>query len=385
MIRGRDEAPETSRANEPNRDADPRRQHQTVNVPEAGRRYTIAVETDPTPIAAPEPVTLEGSRLACIFLFPFEIHSDGYSEPIKLTTKEGVEAVIYFPFENADPSEFRQELRVDAVPVPGDEVHPLGEGMLHSDLRVSPNVRGASSLANALRIDVSRGSILRSALEVGALDYEAEDLARKFIAFVRDGTRQWWVGRGREHTEDRLRHTFLTDSRGVRVSPLVSRHVAFSLLGIEQPLNPDRFQSVCRFLEQGSPVWQSWQMFYDAVYYYASGDLSRAVLAAGGAVELERDRVAQRAKVRFRGTNLLKHIHIDAKKRFGRSFRDENRTEYGHVKELWLARGDVAHGKAPLMRRNGKIRPIVDQDLKPLLEAVLQLLNWLKQLTPPRS
>ena len=382
MVRRHDETQKERREEQPRTSADPRRQHRSIDLPERGRRYTILVETDPTPVDSPEPVILEGSRLACVFLFPFEIHSVGYSEPIGLTTKEGVEAVIYYPFENVDPSELRQQLQVDVVPVPEQGVNPLGEGMLHSDLRVHPNVPAASFLANGLRIDVSRGSILRSPREVGNLDYEAEDIARKFIAFVRDWTRQWWVGRGREHTEDRLRHTFLTDSRGVRVSPLTSRHTAFSLLGIERPLDAKKFQSVCQFLEGGSPVWQSWQTFYDAVYHYASGDLSRAVLAAGSAVELERDRIAQRARVRFRGTALLRHIDVDSKRMFGRSFKEESRAEFKHVERLWLARHDVAHGKLPVIREGGETRPLTDPDMNPLLDSVLQLLLWLRQLTP---
>jgi hypothetical protein len=319
---------------------------------------------------------------AYLFQFPFDILTvpeasvTSWTVPVK-----DREVRVYWPFRgdvSAQPA--AKLMHLQNVPNLSQSILEDRKIARLEQMAISPWSQPVA-YSDALRID------FRPEANPGL----ATEVAHHFLDLTRWWTRQWWIGRGRQHMEWDLRHGFDLDEQGQPVSGISTYSKAYGGFGIERYLDAEQFGSVCVALSKGTTIPLSWSSFLDAIYFHAIQDLRRSVLEAAIACELmieERPTIIADAHglskasfvKAFAGTDLLKKLDRGLEQTIGRSFAKEQPQAFSWVKALWIARGHVAHGKAAVSAGGGKVRELTSDDQVKILDGVLHLIYWFEQI-----
>lgn len=134
-------------------------------------------------------------------------------------------------------------------------------------------------------------------------------------------------------------------------------------------------------------------LFFDGVNAVVTHDHERAIMNLAMALESCRDISfskihpaefvegrGPKLKRPFHQTDLLKHLSVHSASIFGRDFSVEQPEHWPHLRNLYLARQHVAHGKGPVFPSDDGLRIVDDESLFAMQMAAGNALTWIEQL-----
>ncbi len=314
---------------------------------------------------------------AYVFNYPFDILVRPDVTEIHTMQLRGHSVTIYPPFRSrATGLPYVESISMKTLPYRPNSTPPDFQWM-----SVAPNVTAQPDdyvlRRDSLRIDCPRD-----------LPYEfAEDVAETVIDLIRAHTSQWWMKRGRDNPRTHIRHWFEANELGERLGNIGTFAFFYGKLGFEQPINPDIWSAILADTVNEKTIALSTDTFLDGVYFHAADDLRRCLLELAISNEvllvetldkwIDRGRI-DRAKVKqvLAGNDYLLHLSR-AGKLHNRSFETERPIEFEWIKGIWIARGNLAHGKQPIAHGS---RLMTLRDGQSILGSEIELRKWLQTI-----
>jgi hypothetical protein len=160
-----------------------------------------------------------------------------------------------------------------------------------------------------------------------------------------------------------------------------------------RPLTPELWKSAFEYtlLGQAPPFY--WMIWQDAGVHRAAGRVRESSLSLALSLEVARDTLFPRfAKTRsksgvgavlsspFDGTDLLRHLSSNLKDVRGRNLQTEEPRLWMEIKDLYVARHRIAHGREAMIRSPNGARPVNDEDLLRWKNVVQECLLWMETL-----
>jgi hypothetical protein len=212
-----------------------------------------------------------------------------------------------------------------------------------------------------------------------------------FMRWLRHLSGQPWISDVDRHYPSILKRVFPIDDSGAavgEVSPFAE------LVGASFKFVTDAmWQKAFEFAATGSEVPTYSNLFFDAINAAATSDYTRAIMNLAMALESCRDmnfaRLHPAKDVEGRGpqleapsndTNLLNHLSKDAREAFKRDFSTEYPAHWPHIRNLYIARHHVAHGKKALFPSNTGLKKVDRESFAKMQLAAGQALSWMETL-----
>jgi len=319
-----------------------------------------------------------------IALFPFDILVRDAEVPPHLVSADEPTIRAYWPHWNEESrGRVLTMVRAATIPaVPGTQfflVPPL-------DLRLEVQPTQDARFANAMRLDFS---------DDAATVEQATLVVQRILRHVRVSTGQWWIGHAHHDGEGLIRAGYKIDSSGT----LASRDCVVGMevetrLGTERVLEPSAFSEACAATAVGTEPPAHWDSFHDAVYFSIHrNDLRRALLDACIACDMavlhealragraagKPERAVRRA---LSDRDLLKNLRQGLASLFGphADFSRAQPADYELIRQLWAARGLIAHGQIPTVGTGSRAQLPSRAAAAVMIEAVQRVIRQLERL-----
>lgn len=322
---------------------------------------------------------------AFLVLFPFDIKLAEHdtSAPIDLLI-DGRRATFYWPFwHEKEAGRQIHCVNLDWVPsrpgYPSWAIQPCG-----LTFTILPGAGRA--FADGLRLDVE-AEPTETQLVNG--------LVVRLLRQIRARTGQWWIGHAHREGQDFVRGVYAVDVNGIATSRDALGGVKISpFFGSERTLTAADFALSCAAVAADADVQPYFDVFYDAVYFIIeSGDVRRALLetciACDIAVLYEAIRAGERigkSELEVRSAlsdrDLLINLRAGLSKIFGTiaDYRTANPEDYELVRQLWIARCAIAHGRSPIIGALEKAKLPAYEHAADMMLAAFRLIGWLQRL-----
>jgi len=313
-----------------------------------------------------------------LYLLPFDIYVTPSLDEAHSVILDGVRITLYAPFLNdAHQNVLIPQVRPDRIPSPRGAVRPDYDHLILNELTLPWPI---GERRDAIRIDFSPNQEAEF----------AESVVARFLGLARWWTRQWWIKRDRSYALYMLRNWFETNTLGERISPFHSFARTYAPYGMEQAPNPEGFQTIVRDLEHRKDIPVHLDLLFDAIHSHSVIDLRRSVLelATSSEIALETELskrvnsglIAQKQMDRIlEGNDFLKHVE-----RAGRAFRkDFTLAEPIHsaaLKCIWIARGQIAHGRVPFVVTASGRLPLTGEQVSQGIRATAEFIRWAEAL-----
>lgn len=328
----------------------------------------------------------------------------------------GWSGIFHFPFRINARGEFRQHdasgagfryriykpflLRRDTSPLTSDIPQALWPDFAwHDSIRgrtqgepTSPvemhysDKDGVADWYDGLRVDIW-GPTAQDRLEPFVLS---------FMRWLRMVSLQPWISDVDHHSPSELKRFFEISTEGLAISevyPVSSIRIA-KIAFVTDAMWQQAFEIAASGRE--TPLYAN--LFYDAINASARDDYDRAIMNLAMALESCRDqnfsKIHEAEDLELRGpqlkrpfnhTDLLMHLTKDSQQAFGRDFSVENPTHWPHLRNLYIARHHVAHGKGAVFSSQSGLKR-VDKDSFSLMQiAAAAALDWMEALVKERS
>lgn len=214
-----------------------------------------------------------------------------------------------------------------------------------------------------------------------------------FLSWLRLLTGQEWIGEYEPHTDTHVKYEFAIDSEGSASGAPYGLGRAITPSAHMRPLAEDIWRSAFANSLQNEPPPVYWMLWQDAAVHRAADHIREACLALTLSLEVARDSLFPKfASTRnrpgvgavltspFDGTDLLEHLAGALQKVHNRNLKVEEPATWGEIKQLYVARHHVAHGREPIVRDSEKSRLAEDADLIRWMQAVRRTLLWMETL-----
>ena len=358
---------------------------------------------------------MKQNAAAHLFSFPFWIFIDRRSPPSIETVKYGGARIrSYPPFRSAknnwtpmpviDPNKipFLKNMRPKAFPandhiismsaavIPvlkvdwtegqgaslrpcfgkGDELNPSGIGFPMDSLRIDVIANNHNNLSSINEMQFT--TLLMRNLRVQ--------------------TGQWWITRSSDSIQGWASHTIPINSDGSPIALSEPRMSGRTVAGFEVPITNAIWKSSIHNASSGIEPTLYSELYLDAYYFHATTDFRRMTLDAANACEFLKESVIEklwsnenngkyrRGKI-LQGYDMPSHLDVAMKVLCGRSLKDEDETCYKRIKNLWDARGNVAHAKDAYYRNEtGDAALITIDNSQELLIGARSCIAWLESL-----
>lgn len=202
----------------------------------------------------------------------------------------------------------------------------------------------------------------------------AENLLADLLGRIRLATGQWWVGRPSEHLTGNCHVTLNADDQRMSLIPSPRCRQTRPFEGTQR-LSPSLWASIFSDLRNGGLVSTPRLLESDAVYFYAIREFRISLITLATAFESSRDILSDRVGKRFKGTDITKHLSTNLDAGLGRNLAREKPDLYEFLKRVWIARGNLAHGRPLVWGATGA--QFGDQSAEHFFDPAKQLLNWL--------
>lgn len=322
--------------------------------------------------------------IAYVALFPFDILVSDAEVAPQVIRVDGSYVRAYWPHWNeGSRGRVLAMVRAAAIPsAPGTQFFSVPPLDLHLEVQPNQGVR----FANAMRFDFA---------DDVATVAQVTLLVHRTLRHMRVSTGQWWIGHAHHDGEGLIRAGYKIDDSGTLVSRecLVGAEIE-PRLGDERALGPEAFITVCAAAETGADPPAHWESFYDAVYFSIHrNDLRRALLDAciacdmavlheairAGRVAGKPERVVRRA---LSDRDLLKNLRQGLATLFGphADFSHARPDDYELIRQLWAARGLIAHGHLPSVGADSRAQLPSRSEAAAMIEAAHRLIRRLERL-----
>lgn len=341
-----------------------------------------------------------------VFSFPFWLYVDTDKAPsAELVEFEGGQLRFYSPFRSAPANQ-------TILPAPDLTQLRQSDGSLVAPF--TPTVGSLAAVPNMKTANAPGGGITlvwspqwKDPPRVFPMDSLQVDLVKaplgglplqqilsEFLSLLRFHTRQWWMG----HAMSPGIHGYLRclvprqADGSLSVEELQPHAAARKLRGVEKPIDVTLWQRTLQDLLGRCEAPFTSLLLLDAYYHLAGGDMRRFVMDASGAAEAAKESAFERLwsshgrGSRYRrgkvlsGYDLPEHLDKALRKHVGRSYREEHPSHFAALQDLWSLRGDITHGKAPILRRSSGVIRIDDTMARPLFESAEHVVDWLNCL-----
>jgi hypothetical protein len=212
-----------------------------------------------------------------------------------------------------------------------------------------------------------------------------------FLRWMRRLTKQSWITSFESQTDSALKYSYSVDELGRAID------VPYACIAIMTPalyMHPlDNhtwklaFQNALNKLEP--PTY--WEVFLDAHDEHSRRRFSKVILNLSLSLEIARDNIHAKycqlpesafyhriLKKRFSGTDLLQHLSCQLERIVDRNAEKELPTAFMSIKELYIARHHVAHGKAPVIMEASSPRTVTVLDIQRWLFDTHTMLEWIE-------
>lgn len=208
---------------------------------------------------------------------------------------------------------------------------------------------------------------------------DPEQLSTKLMNQLRWRSNQWWIGRSSDVSSGHIRNTFDISTEGEPLSILDGVARGRTVAGFEKAIDASLWQAAIIDIQNEVEVPLYDVLLLDARYFAAAGDIRRSVLDSATACEIAKNITFERLNLKKDGTDLIKHISEKLEEKIGRSYEKEESANYLIIKDLWIARGNIAHGKIEY-RYNGQTVVIDDKRVGEFASAAKNCVRWLETL-----
>jgi hypothetical protein len=302
---------------------------------------------------------------AAVYSFPFRIYYVGVLETMREELNDGGAVQVYPPFLNRQPG----TPLVSPPPrdsCPGFEWAPEVQPSEHVDpvdMQAQPEGWKAS---DCLRVDVWGTNA----------DLQVDNFVHYLLLWLRHCSRQSWIT-DIELIAD-ISHTFHfeIDSTGRALkSPITTGRIQ---MPASRPIDSDLWSSsIHRVIQEETPPLY-WQIFLDAVQFRCKSRIREAVLFLSSSLEMCRDSMFP--EVDFESNDLSKHLNLTLRAVTGTGISDYSPDLYSRIKELYIARGHVAHGKKPVYPSASGMQPVTFDVIESWEKNVIDTLTWLETM-----
>jgi len=180
---------------------------------------------------------------------------------------------------------------------------------------------------------------------------------RSSMRWLRLFSNQPWISDIDHHVEPTRKRIFMIDAAGKTVGEATPVAEMLAITTVRLVTN-QMWRAALEAAASGREVPVYWNLFFDAMNARGAGDFSRAVMNLAMALESCRDqnfsrlhpmRKGRGPKLRapFDHSDLLSHLSKDAKVAFNRDFSAEQPRHWPSIKNLYVCRHHVAHGRVP--------------------------------------
>jgi hypothetical protein len=217
-----------------------------------------------------------------------------------------------------------------------------------------------------------------------------------FMRWLRFLSHQPWISDVDRHSPSILKRYFEIDQTGAATSeayPFIEMVIAEFCF-----VTDTMWKKAFELAVSGQEVQVYVNFFFEAVNAAATCDYSSAVMDLAMALESCRDynfsKIHRATDLEGRGpqldapfdhTDLLKHLSRDAHAVFSRDFSSEYPAHWPALKNLYVARHHVAHGKGAVFREGREIKRVDRESFGQMLLAAGEALQWMETLRDRRA
>jgi hypothetical protein len=287
-----------------------------------------------------------------IFHFPFRVHAQEELREHEAAGRD-FRYRVYAPFL----------VKSKGCPVTQDVPAQLWPRFRWHD-STPPEMRGEQVSSPELRYKSQFGPALwYDGLRVDIWGHEPQErispFVLSFMRWLRHLSGQPWISDVDRHHSSIKKRSFLIDSTGAAVGQtggFAEMVVISSLSLVTNAMWKSAFEHAIWY---EVPLHSN--LFFDAMNAAATRDYARAIMNLAMSLESCRDvnfarlhpskslrGEITRLKAPFNHMDLLRHVSEDAREVFGRDFSAEQPQHWPHLRNLYLARHHVAHGKPPV-------------------------------------
>lgn len=216
---------------------------------------------------------------------------------------------------------------------------------------------------------------------------------KRFLQHLRILSGQSWVGAYEFQTDHSLKFTFPVDLDGFALETPYCGGSFLSPPAWTKPINGDLFQKAFSSALGDTDPLLYWSLFLDANNDFARGGLATAFLGLALSIEVARNTCFPRfAKTEmtpdlgevlrppFDGTDLLRHLSTALAQTVGRNLRQEQPGNWLNLKQLYIARHHIAHGKPPVFPTPQGLRRANEEDYVRWQDAAFGIISWIEAL-----
>lgn len=275
---------------------------------------------------------------------------------------------------------------MNAVVYPTFDRLPEGKTTLHAVWGSEWDAPPRHMPMDSLRVDVLTDSYSDT------LDEVASNTKNDLLFRLRVASSQWWIGHSVSGMIGEHRAAFPISADGFPLEQPWGRASGSTTRGIEKPVDDSIWNSVIDELKAGQETDFAEALYLDSISYSARHDFRMFIMSAMMALEVARDAAFSQVSSfmnvdgtfkrgrAFSSDNLCKHLDQNTKRVFGRSLRLELPAVFEKIEATWLARNNVAHGQAPVIRKGQHIGTISNANIREFQDAVRQALIWIRGL-----
>lgn len=209
--------------------------------------------------------------------------------------------------------------------------------------------------------------------------YLVYDVVEKLLKQLRWRSNQWWIGRSSDVLSGHKRNSFDISEKGEPLSVLQGIVRARTLSDFEKAIDVPIWQSAIADIQNANEAPLYDVLLLDARYFAAANDIRRSLLDSATACELAKNMTFERLNLPKDGTDLIKHISEKLEEKINRSYKTEEPDNFKIIKDLWVARGNIAHGKIEY-RYEGQPVVIDKERCFKFAEAAENCVRWLEKL-----
>lgn len=220
------------------------------------------------------------------------------------------------------------------------------------------------------------------------------NFTRALVDQLRLGTNQWWLGRSVAPFLTYHRNTVPVTVNGRVAGGLEFAAAGRTGRGDESAVDRDVWNSAISSVEEGDRPPAYKLQLLDARYSAATGDVRGSVLesaiACEDAIRLTYERLWPEEAPSFSAGRVMEgsgppdYLSEDLQGYVRRSYEDEHPDSYEIIEDLWDARGNIAHGREPVFRRNGEIHQVDEEVADSFEQATERCIRWLEELERER-
>lgn len=212
----------------------------------------------------------------------------------------------------------------------------------------------------------------------------AEQVVRDLFSWLRILTKQWWVGRPAEGITGNLHAAFqLSQEDHTTGSPVLLARQTSPPEGARRVSTEVWETAFSKIREHALPKFSD-TAISNAQFLYFSGEHELCIINICTSLEIERDIVLENkgiAKNALKSdTDILKHLSLDFERIFSRNLKNEHPRLFDFLRSLWIARGNVAHGKNLVWIQNGSRVKFRDIPPPEIFSQVEKIARWITSM-----